>query len=448
MKIHENIKSLHFDSRKVTQDSLFFCLHGEKYVNDAIRNGAICLVTETRLNLSIQQIIVPDVREAMSLMAKEFYGSKVDEMRIVGVVGTNGKTTCTHIMKHIFETAGERVGILGTLHGKLTTPDPIDLHKAFADMYDDGIRTVVMEATAHAIHFEKLAGITFEAVIFTNITQDHLDFFGTFENYSNTKINFFLQGKHIKTAIVNADNEFGRRILEERKDESVAYSLGKTKVETNLLARFNAENAAGCGTCASVLGISEEHIKTALTSIPQIPGRFNVYKVGEVTAIIDFAHSPDGLEKIILAVKEFATGKIITVFGCGGNRDKEKRPIMGGISARLSDFTVITSDNPRFERPVAIMKQIRKGFRALKCKNYIMVKDRAEAICLALELAESGDTVIIAGKGGETHTEIKGKLIEYTDEFVITLAQLGVQSHNAVITTHINFGLGNKCKRH
>jgi UDP-N-acetylmuramoyl-L-alanyl-D-glutamate--2,6-diaminopimelate ligase len=402
-------------------------------VKEAVDNGAICLVVEKYLEFDVEQIIVPDVREAMGQFAKEFYGAKVDEMRVVGVVGTNGKTTCAHIMKHIFETAGEEVGILGTLHGKLTTPDPIDLHKAFAKMYDDGIRTVVMEATAHAIHFKKLTGITFEAVIFTNITQDHLDFFGTFENYANTKINFFLQGDHIKTAIVNIDNEFGQRIIKERKAKSIPYSLEYNKFETNLLARFNAENVAGCGTCARALGISEDHIKAALISVPQIPGRFNVYKVGEVTAIVDFAHSPDGLEKIILAVREFAKGKIITVFGCGGNRDKEKRPIMGEISARLSDFTVITSDNPRFERPIAIMKQIRKGFRAVKCKNFIMIKDRADAICLALELAEDGDVVIVAGKGGETHTEIKGKMIEYTDSFVIT--------------THINFGLRNKCNR-
>jgi len=432
MKIKDNIKELHFDSRKVTPGSLFFCLHGEKYAKDAAKNGAVCLVAEKRLKIDgaeqIEQIIVPNVREAMSLMSKEFYGKRVDKMRVVGVVGTNGKTTCAHIMKHILETAGERVGIFGTLHGKLTTPDPIDLHRSFAEMYDDGIRTVVMEATAHAIHFKKLAGIKFEAVIFTNITQDHLDFFGTFENYANTKINFFLQGDHIKTAIVNVDNEFGRRIVKERKGEFVPYSLEAGAIETNLLARFNAENVAACGTCARALGIGEEHIKAALTSIPQIPGRFNVFKVGGVTVIIDYAHTPDGLENVILAVREFTTGKIFTVFGCGGNRDKEKRPIMGGISARLSDFTVITTDNPRFERPLKIMKQIQKGFKAVKCKNFAMIKDRTEAICFAVGKASDGDVVIIAGKGGETHTETRGKMIEYTDEFVVT--------------THINFGMG------
>ena len=445
MKINENIKALHFDSREVTPGSLFFCLHGEKYVHDAIKNGAICLVAEKRLDIDIEQIIVPDVREAMALMSKESYGNRVDEMRVIGVVGTNGKTTCAHIMKHILETAGERVGILGTLHGKLTTPDPIDLHKAFAAMYADGIRTVVMEATAHAIHFRKLAGIAFEAVIFTNISQDHLDFFGTFENYANTKINFFSQGDYIKKAIVNTGNEFGFRMWKELRDRSAPYQLTDVQLfpdksvignefEVNMAARFNAENALACLTCARELGISDQHIKTALAGVPQIPGRFNVFNVGGVTAIIDFAHSPDGLEKIISAVRELVPRKVITVFGCGGNRDKGKRPIMGEISARLSDFTVITSDNPRFEKPIAIMKQIRKGFKAVRCKNFIMIKDRAEAICLALELAEDGDIVIIAGKGGETHTEIKGKMIEYTDEFVIT--------------THINFGLGNKCKRH
>lgn len=456
MRIDENIKALCHDSRAATPGSMFFCLDGTRvngasFAKEAIRNGAIALVAKKRLRLDVKQIIVPDVREAMSLMAKEFYKNAADEMRIVGIVGTNGKTTCAHIIKHIFETAGEKVGVIGTLQGSMTTPDPIDLHRRFAEMHTHGIRTVIMEVTAHAIHFKKVAGIRFEAVIFTNITQDHLDFFGTFENYSNTKINFFLQNNSIKTAIVNTDNEFGQKIMTRRGGNTVEYFIDDVllfpdrtilngEYEINLPARFNAENALGCITAAQVLGVSSEIIKTAIKSIPQISGRFNVFKLCEYTVVVDFAHTPDGLEKIILAVKDFAPKRIITVFGCGGNRDKKKRPLMGAISARHSDFTIITSDNPRDENPLAIIKQIEKGFR--KKGSHVLVEDRTEAINFALKMAEAGDIVIIAGKGGETHTEIGGKFIEYTDEKVIkTYATQVLFSHNAVTTTHNKQGV-------
>lgn len=456
MRIDENIKALCHDSRAATPGSMFFCLNGTRvngasFAKEAIRNGAIALVAKKRLKLDVKQIIVPDVREAMSLMAKEFYKNAADEMRIVGIVGTNGKTTCAHILKHIFETAGEKVGVIGTLQGNMTTPDPIDLHRRFAEMHTHGIRTIIMEVTAHAIHFKKVAGIRFEAVIFTNITQDHLDFFGTFENYSNTKINFFLQNNSIKTAIVNTDNEFGQKIMARRGGNTVEYFIDDVllfpdrtilngEYEINLPARFNAENALGCITAAQVLGVSSEIIKTAIKSIPQISGRFNIFKLSEYTVVVDFAHTPDGLEKIILAVKDFAPKRIITVFGCGGNRDKKKRPLMGAISARHSDFTIITSDNPRDENPLAIIKQIEKGFR--KKGSHVLVEDRTEAINFALKMAESGDIVIIAGKGGETHTEIGGKFIEYTDEKVIkTYATQVLFSNNAVTTTHNKQGV-------
>lgn len=447
------ITALHHDSREAAHGSMFFCLEGTrvsgaKFAVEAVKNGALCLVAEKWLeDIPVVQIIVPNVREAMSLIAKAFYGNKVDEMRIVGVVGTNGKTTCTHILRHILEVASEKVGVIGTLgiwFGKrrvgfgLTTPDPIHLHRIFAQMHDDGIHIVVMEASAHAIHFKKLAGIAFEIVIFTNLTQDHLDFFGTFENYSNTKIGFFLTNS-IRTAVINTDNEFGRRILNERKGKSVEYALRDVKLfpnksiidnefEVNLPARFNAENTLGCVTAAKMLGVIPEKIKEAVRTIPRITGRFNVFNVAGTTVVIDYAHTPDGLEKIISAVREFAPKKIITVFGCGGNRDKAKRQIMGKIAARLSDFTVVTSDNPRFERPSSIMKQIRKGFKIGKNKNFVMIVDRETAIKFALGKAQVDDIIIIAGKGGETHTEIKGKLIEYTDE--------------SVITTHIKQSLG------
>ena len=439
---------LYHDSRKVTAGSLFFDLSGSvKYVKQAIKNGATAIVTAKPIVLSdkmVRQIVVPDVRVAMSTMSKEYFGGYVDKMKIIGVVGTNGKTTVTHMLRHILGRETGAIGTLGIFYGDafeenpLTTPDPIEMHQVFARMYNAGTRVIAMETSAHAIHFAKLAGINFEAVIFTNITVDHLDFFHTFENYSNTKINFFLTDKNskIKTAIINIDNEFGRRIIKERKGNSVSYSADGAQIKlyadrstfvfeghnvtVNMPALFNVYNALACLTCAKVLGVSVAKAVKALGNIPTIAGRFQTFalKSGAV-AIVDYAHTPDGLEKVITSVRETSRGaRIFTVFGCGGERDKTKRPIMGEISAKYSDYTIITNDNPRKEKPTAIFKQIEQGVKRVSDK-YTIIEDRAEAIKLAIYKAKKGDVIIIAGKGAETTMEIGGEFIPYSDADVL-----------------------------
>ena len=453
-----DIASLHHDSRTVCAGGLFFALHGtktngNKFIQQAIKNGAACIITERALvKCIVPQVVVPNVRKTMSLIAKTFYGNAVDDLKIIAVVGTNGKTTITHMLKHIIESGGEQCGVIGTLGiwygnkkvtGSMTTPDPIELHKVFAEMRDAGVKTVIMEASAHAISLHKLEGIVFEAAVFTNITRDHLDFFKTFEVYCQTKIDFFLNSETVKTAVINTDDEFGQTIINKRIGKSIGYSLKNINVELftrksvfrveehtitlNMPARFNVSNALGCIAVSRNIGISYSQIKKALINLPQISGRFNTYSVkdGRTVVIIDYAHTPDGLDKLIQSVREIApNGRIITVFGCGGNRDKAKRIIMGEISGRLSNYTIITSDNPRYEKPITIMYQIEKGIKRATPRHerelkYTLIVDRTEAINFALYKAKPEDIVIIAGKGGETHMEIKGQKIEYNDENVI-----------------------------
>lgn len=453
------------------------CIDNQYHISQAIANGAVLLIAERDLAESIPTLVVPNVRKAMSLAAKRFNNDICDKMDIIAVIGTNGKTTTTHMMKHIIGSTAATIGTLGP--GVLTTPDPIELHEFFAKMYADGIRTVCMEVSAHAIHYYKTFGIHFKAAIFTNITQDHLDFFPSFEAYAKTKMDFFTDPIQ-KAIIINTDDKYGKEIIQnygkitQNHSNKVLenYSLNditnlklnitestftyqKQKFRINLPARFNVYNALACIKTARILGIPWKQIQKALSTLPQIRGRFNVIPVVKnATIIIDFAHTPDGLEKLLTAVRDLAPNHAITtVFGCGGNRDKTKREIMGKIAANLSDKIIITSDNPRYESPRAIMLQIEQGVKTAQHKNYTMVENRREAIRTAIEnlLKNSvaydygknsavhvvekdnpklnldsaafvnfvGEVVVIAGRGGETHQEINGKLIEFCDEKVV-----------------------------
>ena len=452
------VTHLTHDSRKVQPGSAFFVLkggraHGADFTDEAVARGAGVIVTEHATeNCPVPQYIVPDVREYMSLAAKEFFGNVADKMTLIAVVGTNGKTTCTYMLRHILTKWGvpphAPPGIIGTLGSfigddciatGLTTPDPIELHETLAEMYRRGVRTVIMEASAHAIHYRKLTGLTFRAAIFTNLSRDHLDFFETYEQYANTKIGFF--GANVQTAVINADDPASLKI---KHPNIVSYALdkpadftatnlklraggsefktGRARIALNLPGRFNVQNALACIAVAQNLGVQRKAICRALKTLPKISGRFNTFLLKlprrKVTCVIDYAHTPDGLEKILTSVREFARKRIIAVFGCGGNRDTTKREIMGTIAARLADFAVITSDNPRFESPRAIMLQIEAGMK-IYTQNYTLCENRAKAIYYALDMAQDGDMVVIAGKGGETYMEIEGTRHDYSDENVI-----------------------------
>ncbi len=474
------ISGLYHDSRQVKTGGLYFALNDCRYVSEAIKNGATVIVSNNpsiKLPENIMHIVVSNVRKTMALVAKEFYGNVVDKMRVTAVVGTNGKTTTTYILRHIIEMAtGKNVGVIGTTGifnaGKnwdgvttLTTPDPIDLHRAIACMYRNGVRDVVMEVSAHAIYYEKIAGINFNGIIFTNITQDHLDFFQTFENYKNTKLSFF-QNYQQGIVVINADDEHSLSVadaLSNKKNLSaISFSLkNDTIVGTaqwafideviltvsgskfrlgkigqcclSLPGLYNVYNAVAAALLTNQYGIKWNTIKDALRTMPAVPGRFNVYDINGVTAVIDYAHTPDGLKQLLINTRAILPrqAKLLVVFGCGGNRDRTKRPIMGKIAYSLADYVVLTSDNPRKEDPNVIIDEIERGIITMNTvslneylddeneKRYTRVVDRTEAIKFAIQKAKVGDVVVIAGKGHENYMEINEEKIPYMDSKVL-----------------------------
>lgn len=399
-----------------------------------------------------------DRRRKVALDAKAKHNNACDKLDIIGITGTNGKTTTAHIIVHILSSCGIKTAMIGTLGivvggeknfispSKLTTPDPTDLHEAFARMVKMGVRAVVMECSAHAIYLEKLAGINFRQKIFTNLSMDHLDFFGDYRTYADVKINWF---DGAKNSIINIDDAESETIVQNQSvGASVArpkglhtyslqdateiemhtthskFTLKNTKIECGtrffvpLAGEFNIYNTLAAINSAREMGLGDDEIATALKTLPPVPGRFNSVDVNGVTVIIDYAHTPDSLEKILQTARGLSQGKLITVFGCGGNRDVGKRPLMGRIAGRLSDFTVITSDNPRTEPSRSIMLQIRAGVK-LESRNYLLIQERCDAIFFALHKANRGDIVVIAGKGAEEYIEIDNKRIPYSDATVV-----------------------------
>lgn len=443
------------DSKTITKNSLFFCIKGKdfdghKYVREAEVYGAVAVVTEKEIPTKLTQIIVKDSREAMSVISGNFYGNADKKMKIIGVTGTNGKTTTTNLIKSIIEKAGIPCGVIGTLGAyyldkhvepSLTTPDPIILHKILADMYLEGVRIVVMEVSAHAIALKKVHGITFEVGVFTNLTQDHLDYFGDMDSYAKTKLKFF--DKRCKYIVTNSDDDLGLKIMKtclgaisygiknpsdifamdvrcSEKNTTFLLNLFDEiyEVSTPLLGEFNVYNILAAVTVCSLLGISTDETVKNVQSVGCISGRMERVYDKDFSVFIDYAHTPDGLLKSLTTLKSVCKGRIICVFGCGGNRDKSKRSVMGKISAENADFTVITSDNPRFEEPMEIISEIEKGVLPVS-KRYVIVQGRSEGIKYALGYAKKDDFVLIAGKGAENYQEILGIKHPYNDKDIV-----------------------------
>ncbi|MBR1926002.1 MAG: UDP-N-acetylmuramoyl-L-alanyl-D-glutamate--2,6-diaminopimelate ligase [Clostridia bacterium] len=459
----ENLKieNLCFDTKKATKNSLFFCLNGavfdgHDFANIAIKNGAIAIVCERPLNLDVVQIVVESSRKAMSKISANFYKNPQNKLKIIGITGTNGKTSTTYMIANILKSAGKKVGIIGTIGivvdgikmpADLTTPDPIYLHKIFAQMVAKNVEYVCMEVSAHAIYLEKMFGIVCDIGVLTNITQDHLDFFKTFENYKKVKQKF-ISTKFCKTAIINVDDINAREMLYSKEFKKVFsyglfnpcdvfapkynFSFSGTQfflnlfdevifVDTKVLGLFNLYNMLCSSIVCKLLGIETKYIKMGLESMQSVPGRFNVLCLEEnKTVIVDYAHTPDGIKNILSAVREITNNKIISLFGCGGNRDKTKRPIMGEISAQLSDYTIITSDNPRFEKPSDIIEEIESGVKKVT-NNYLCIEDRKEAISCGLKMLNQGDVLVVLGKGVEDYLDINGVKYPYSDIDTITL---------------------------
>ncbi len=453
----EEITGLCTSSAAVGKGNAFFCYRGEKYDSHSCaaqvrQAGAAVLVCERKLDCPLPQIIVPDGRAAVAKAARAFYGEADRKLKIVGVTGTNGKTTVTYMLDSIFRAAGKSTGVIGTLGVKfagrdiapeLTTPDPIYLHSVFKDMADCGVEYVFMEVSAHALYFDKVAGIRFAAGVFTNCTQDHLDFFRNMQEYADCKAKLFQSGR-CTAAILNSDDELGRSIAKECRGcityglnnpadvfaVDVEESLDGTRFVLNLCdelyeiklklpALHNVYNAMAAAACAKSLGINCDVIAEGLYSLGCVPGRLE--HIGEYNGahiFVDFAHTPDGLEKSLQSLKKLCAGKLYCLFGCGGNRDRAKRPLMGAVAAKYADFCIVTSDNPRFEDPYDIILQIEEGLRPTG-KAYVTVTDRETATEYAVGLLSAGDILLVAGKGGENYQEIMGIKHCYNDGEII-----------------------------
>jgi UDP-N-acetylmuramoyl-L-alanyl-D-glutamate--2,6-diaminopimelate ligase len=456
------IESIGWDSRKVLQNSLFICVKNRnvdrhQYAALAAQKGAVALVIEhdiEEIPEGITIIKVLDSKKAMAKIASIYYGEPSKKFNLIGITGTNGKTSVTYFVSKILESAGRLTGIIGTIQNTVggrelkteklnpTTPDSIELQESFKEIAQAGASDVVMEVTSSALDKGRVYECQFNIGAFTNLTQDHLEEHGTMENYKNAKLKLF---KMCNKTLTNIDDPVSKEIIEtatgdiftygieqdaDFKAFDIVYGLNSVefslsfkgevkKVKFNVPGRFSVYNAlATIGICY-LSGLSLDTIIHGLKNISGVPGRIEkVPNDKGILAVVDYAHSPDSLENIIKAMKEISKGKVITVFGCGGNRDKTKRPIMGEIAGRLSDFAVITSDNPRNEDPMEIINEIEQGILETNCA-YIKRENRKEAIFKALENAKSGDVVIIAGKGHETYQIIGDTTIHFDDREVV-----------------------------
>lgn len=449
-----NVTSLCCDTGAVKPGCLFFCLTGQKFdghnfFRKALGDGAVALVCERTLDTKALQIVVSDARAAMSQIAKNFYENCADKMKIISIVGTNGKTSTSYILDSILTKAGYKTAIIGTngifFNGQrhdnaLTTPDPINLHYWFRQMYLDKVQIVIMEVSAHAIALKKMRGIISEFAIFTNFSQDHLDFFKTMQKYGETKRSYFVE-EYVRNAVVNIDDKLGKQIAEEfpnvatysteRAADGVAgeISLSASSSEFNLNVYgqsahvcsklsgiFNVYNILAAITCAASMGVDIDTATTAVSDIAYINGRNEtILRNDGMRVVIDFAHTPDGVENILRYLKRTTDGNLIVVFGCGGNRDKYKRPLMAEKVSEFADFAVLTNDNPRFEDPRAIAQDV---VSRLTCPHKVIL-NRSQATEFALSAAKASDTVAILGKGSETYQEIKGKKFPYSDVDVV-----------------------------
>jgi UDP-N-acetylmuramoyl-L-alanyl-D-glutamate--2,6-diaminopimelate ligase len=451
------ITSLAYDSRSVTPGALFFCVRGEhsdghEHAGEALAAGAVALVVERPLGLRAPEVVVLDVRAAMAEVAVRFNGDPSAALRVVGVTGTNGKTTSVFLLAGMLAAGGEQCALLGTVKAVIggrehavihTTPEAIDLQAAFRAMVDGGDRACAMEVSSHALEQRRVAGTHFAAALFTNLTQDHLDYHATMEDYFAAKRLLFQSDPELR--VVNVDDPYGRRLAAEHPD-AVTYALsapadygarepsfsvagarfvattpaGEVELHSAMPGSFNVANVLGALATAHRMGVPLEVIAAALPTIAPAPGRFQALDEGQpFTVLVDYAHTPDSLENVLRAARALSEGRLLSVFGCGGDRDRGKRPQMGRISAQLADVTIVTSDNPRSEQPEEIVGEIVAGVPAQASGRIEAIVDRRAAIARALALAAPGDVVVIAGKGHEQGQEFAdGRRIPFDDAAV------------------------------
>ncbi len=456
------VTGVEYDSRKVVNGSVFLAIKGYNtdghfFIQDALNNKAVAVVVERSESVpdslvnhfNAIKIVVNDGRQALAEISNAFYDEPSKKMRLIGITGTNGKTTSSYFLKNILETAGYKVGLMGTIsnyigkeriNAKLTTPESNDLNKMLDQMINAGCDFAVMEVSSHSLSLKRVHGLNFSFAVFTNITPEHLDFHGDFENYLSAKKILFDSLPVSSSAIYNSDDlhsvdvikncralkySFGAKIDSQFNILNINCELSGTsftikyenkeyQLKTSLVGDFNAYNAAGAFATAKLSGIKDEVIAEGISTTPQVPGRFEVIPNGTRKIVIDYSHTPDSLEKTLMVIRKI-TGKknpVHTVFGCGGNRDKLKRPLMGKIATELSDTVIVTSDNPRNENPSTIIEEIKSG---ITTDNYQVIEDREKAIEEAIKKSGKNSVILIAGKGHEDYQEINGIRNHFSD---------------------------------
>ncbi len=453
------VTAIECDSRNVGPGCLFACVvgtfqDGHQYAAAAAEQGASALLVERELPIGLPQVVVEDSRKALALAASAFYGHPSKKMRMVGVTGTNGKTTTTYMLKAVAERAGYKVGLIGTIRNLIgetvipanhTTPDAAELHRILRRMADEGVEVCIMEVSSHSLVQHRVYGIDYDVAVFTNLTQDHLDYHKTFDNYLAAKRILFLQAKK---AVVNCDDPHWKKLLEGTSCELLTFAVRENSdiyakniditpagaafdmhlpgteemqhIKLRISGLFSVFNAMGTAGAAMELGISPDCIKAGLESVTSVSGRIEALPVPgrEFSVILDYAHTPDALENILKTVRCFTANRLIVLFGCGGDRDRAKRPIMGEVAGRYSDFCIVTSDNPRSEEPRSIMLAIEEGVKRSGC-DYIMIENRREAIQAALKMGQKGDVIVLAGKGHETYQEINGVKNHFDEKEIV-----------------------------
>ncbi|MEB3749458.1 UDP-N-acetylmuramoyl-L-alanyl-D-glutamate--2,6-diaminopimelate ligase [Geobacillus icigianus] len=463
-----DIVALEMDSRRVQPGSLFFCLKGftvdgHDFAAEAAARGAAAMVAERPLPVDVPVVVVPDSRRAMAILADAFYGQPTHRLHLVGVTGTNGKTTTTSIIEQIARYNGKKTGLIGTVQIKIgdrsypsvnTTPESLMLQRTFKQMVDEGVEFAAMEVSSHALHQGRVHGCDYDVAVFTNLTQDHLDYHGTMEEYRNAKGLLFAQlgnrydEQRPKFAVLNHDDPVSQYYKHMTAAPIITYGIneksdvtaedirmtpsgmvfrlctphGAAAVETKLVGAFNVYNILAAASACLASGFPLEAIAAALAAVEPVPGRFETVDEGQpFTVIVDYAHTPDSLENALKTVRQFAKRNVYVVIGCGGDRDRSKRPLMARAAVQFADLAIFTSDNPRSEDPKQILRDMEAGVEP-SMGAYVTISDRKEAIRYAVHNAQEGDVVLIAGKGHETYQIIGDDVIEFDDRAVARMA--------------------------
>jgi UDP-N-acetylmuramoyl-L-alanyl-D-glutamate--2,6-diaminopimelate ligase len=454
------VSGVAYDSRRVSDGDLFCCVRGlvtdgHDFAPAAVASGAAALLVEQPVGTGVPEIVVADARVAMARVAAEFYGRPAEALTLIGITGTNGKTTTAYLVASILEAAGYRTGLIGTVEtrvgpttrpGVRTTPESVDLQRLLAEMRDEGVGAVALEVTSHALALHRVEGLRFDSAVFTNLSQDHLDFHGSMENYFHAKRSLFAP-ERVERGAVNVDDPHGKTLLETVSVPCLGFGLspeaevraervsiggsgnefvvvspqGEIKISSGLIGAFNVSNCLAAYSAGLQAGIDPAALEKGLTEPVTVPGRFEAVDCGQpFTVVVDYAHTPDSLENVLREARRLSpAARTICAFGCGGDRDRGKRPLMGSVAARGADVVVVTTDNPRSEDPKAIIDEILEGVTAVSPAGAGQVLvDRRDAIAWALAEAEPGDVVVIAGKGHERGQEFSDRTIPFDDRVV------------------------------